>query len=120
MEAGPTHFPVFVMSVALSFGMPDSVARLCSLAPDVIPRISDALPQPTDRPRPVMTLKPQTLTLWPDRVKPAPPHKRVHGGGARFRMFVPLVQDGRTMYPGYAAVEYVQVRCRSRHAHLDP
>ena len=50
----------------------------------------------------------------------AVPHKRVHGGGARLRMFVPLVQDGRTMYPGYAAVEYVQVRCRSRHAHLDP
>ena len=50
----------------------------------------------------------------------AVPHKRVHGSDARLRIFVPLVQDGRTMYPGYAAVEYVQVRCRSRHAHLDP
>ena len=45
------------MSVALSFGMPDSATRLCSLHPDVIPRTSDALPQPTDRPRPLMTLE---------------------------------------------------------------
>ena len=49
-----------------------------------------------------------------------------HQGGSeagRHRGWSPggaLVQDGRMMYPGYAAVEYVQVRCRSRHAHLDP
>ena len=39
-------------------------------------------------------------------------HKRIHGGGARLRMFVPLVQDGRTMYPGYAAVEYQSSTCK--------
>ena len=49
----------------------------------------------------------------------AVPHKRVRGSGARLRMLVTLVQDGRTMYPGYAAVEYVQVRHRSRRQHHD-
>ena len=44
-------------------------------------------------------------------------HKRIHGGGARLRMLVALVQDGRAMYPGYAAVEYVKIRRRSRDEH---
>ena len=44
-------------------------------------------------------------------------HKHVRGGGVRLRMLAALVQDGRTVYPGYASVEYVQVRCRSRHQH---
>ena len=44
-------------------------------------------------------------------------HKHVHGGGARLCMMAALVQDGRVVYPGYAAVEYVQVRRRSRDDH---
>ena len=47
----------------------------------------------------------------------AVPHKRIHGGGARLRMLVALIQDGRAVYPGYAAVEYVKVRRRSRDEH---
>ena len=45
-------------------------------------------------------------------------HKGVSGGRARLCMMDPLVQNRRVVYPGYAAVEYVQVRCRSRLAHL--
>ena len=44
-------------------------------------------------------------------------HKHVRGGGVRLCMMAALVQDGRAVCPGYAAVEYVQVRCRSRHQH---
>ena len=39
------------------------------------------------------------------------PHKRIHGGGVRLRMLAALVQDGRGMCPGYAAIEYVTIRC---------
>ena len=44
-------------------------------------------------------------------------HKHVRGGGVRLCMMAALVQDDRAVCPGYAAVEYVQVRCRSRHQH---
>ena len=44
----------------------------------------------------------------------AVPHKRVRGSGARLRMLLLVVQDDRAMCPGYAAVEYVKVRCRYR------
>ena len=44
-------------------------------------------------------------------------HKHVRGGGVRLRMLAALVQDSRTLYSGYASVEYVQIRCRSRHQH---
>ena len=44
----------------------------------------------------------------------AVPHKRVRGSGARLRMLLLVVQDDRRMCPGYAAVEYVKVRCRYR------
>ena len=44
----------------------------------------------------------------------AVPHKRVHGGGARLRMLLPVAQDDLAMCPGYAAVEYVKVRPRYR------
>ena len=44
----------------------------------------------------------------------AVPHKRVHGGGARLRMLLPVARNDRAMCPGYAAVEYVKVRPRFR------
>ena len=44
-------------------------------------------------------------------------HKHVRGGGVRLCMMAALVQDGRAVCLGYAAVEYVQVRCRSHHQH---
>ena len=50
----------------------------------------------------------------------AVPHKRVHGGGARLRMLLPVAQDDRAMCPGYAAVEYVKVRPRCCLPHPYP
>ena len=47
----------------------------------------------------------------------AVPHKRVHGGGARLRMLLPVARNDRAMCPGYAAVEYVKVRPRCRRPH---
>ena len=40
----------------------------------------------------------------------AVPHKRVHGGGARLRMLLPLVQDGRPVPGGCRPVECGPVR----------
>ena len=50
----------------------------------------------------------------------AVPHKRVHGGGARLRMLLPVARNDRAMCPGYAAVEYVKVRPRCRRPHPSP
>ena len=47
----------------------------------------------------------------------AVPHKGVHGSGARLRMLLPVARNDRAMCPGYAAVEYVNVRPRSRRPH---
>ena len=47
----------------------------------------------------------------------AVPHKRVHGGGERLRMLLPVARNDRAMCPGYAAVEYVKVRPRCRRPH---
>ena len=56
----PRTSPFFMRtleSMELVGGAPDSAARHCSLPLEAIPRISDALPQPTDGPRPVMRLE---------------------------------------------------------------
>ena len=46
------------------------------------------------------------------------PPKRVRGGGARLHMWLPVARNDRAMSAGYAAIEYVQVRRRSRKKNI--